>query len=192
VVIRSAFERPAENETYSDRRFILWVGSFRSVKRPEMFVELARRLPQFKFVMIGGSASNQSAFYDDICRVANELTNLELTGSVMYGDIGRYFGEAFLFVNTSSSEGFPNTYLQSWCRGTPVLATFDPDGVIDKFGLGQHCPGIDELEMAVLRFMSDEDLRKSAARRGVEYVNEHHRPDVVAAEYDSLFVSLCK
>jgi glycosyltransferase involved in cell wall biosynthesis len=40
-------------------------------------------------------------------------------------------------VNTSDYEGFPNTFLQAWIRRLPVVAFCDPDGVIQRRGLGK-------------------------------------------------------
>ena len=43
-------------------------------------------------------------------------------GAVPYRDAGALYSRARVLVNTSDVEGFPNTYLQAWASGTPVVA----------------------------------------------------------------------
>jgi glycosyltransferase involved in cell wall biosynthesis len=71
-----------------------------------------------------------------VAEAAAALPNLQFHGQVRFGATGALFANARLFVNTSAFEGFPNTYLQAWANGVPVIATFDPDGVIAGHGLG--------------------------------------------------------
>lgn len=115
---------------------VLWVANIKPEKRPEMLIELANVLPHVNFHMVGAKMPGHEDLYFKIVRWAVACPNVIFHGGVPYRDIGRLFDRAKLFVNTSELEGFPNTYLQAWVRGIPVIATFDPGGVIDREGLG--------------------------------------------------------
>jgi len=190
ILIRSTFSVLDRAERQGVRRHVLWVGNLRAVKRPDWLVELAIRLPQYSFVMVGGPKVGEEAMFDRIRAAAREMPNLRVTGAVPYDEISQYFAEARVLVNTSSNEGFPNTYLQAWCRGVPVVGTFDADGLISKYGLGRHCSTIEELVQAVDEFMKDEVLLASVGEKAIRYVEEHHSPEAVTAQYDKLFMSL--
>ncbi|HEY3299068.1 MAG TPA: glycosyltransferase family 4 protein [Armatimonadota bacterium] len=190
VLIPSTFSMPDPNEDHGAGDMILWAANMREVKRPEMFVDLAERLPQYSFVMVGGFDSGNAEAVEAIRRRAELLSNLQLTGFVPYDEVGRYFSRAALFVNTSWAEGFPNTFLQSWCRGVPVIATFDSDGLLSREGLGRYCADLDELAASVDEFMKDAALRSSVGETAKNYVMAHHSPDAVSAEFDRLFSEL--
>jgi len=157
-----------------------------------LFIELASRLPQYEFVMVGGPRKSQESIFDEMRVRAERVPNLHLTGGVPYKEVGKYFAGAKVFVNTSSIEGFPNTYMQAWCRGVPVIATFDADGLISKYGLGSYCSSVSHLMHAVDEFMRDDALRASVGEAAIKYVREHHSAEVVAARYDELFMRLCR
>ncbi|MBX3422174.1 MAG: glycosyltransferase family 4 protein [Pirellulaceae bacterium] len=108
--------------------FVLWVATLRKFKRPLMCLELARKFPQIPFVMIGGTP-------DDNFQIANEIRqqcppNLTFLGFQPLEVTDQYFDRASLLLNTSQHEGFPNTFLQAWSRGIPVLTTFDPSSIV--------------------------------------------------------------
>ena len=190
VLIYSTFGMPDESELQEERRYVLWVGSFRDVRRPELFIELASRLPQYEFVMVGGPWTSQESMFDEMKVRAERVPNVHLTGAVPYREVGKYFAGAKVFVNTSSIEGFPNTYLQAWCRGVPVIATFDADALISRYGLGKFCANLDELTAGVESFMEDDSLRVAIGQAAARYVREHHGLDAVAAQFDKLFTQL--
>ena len=187
-LIRSTFSRPVGEPI--GQEYVLWVGNFREVKRPEMFLELASRIPERKFVMVGGPRTGEEPLFKEIKSRAQAIPNLEVTGAVPYSEVGSYFSKAIILVNTSSAEGFPNTYVQAWCRGVPVVGIFDADSLISRYGLGRRCGTLDELMAAVREFVENEALCREASERCLAYVEEHHSPDAVAAEYDRLFMSL--
>lgn len=190
VLIPSAFSTPENTVCHDKGEYILWVGSFRKIKRPELFVDLAAMLPQYKFVMVGGANSNERSQYDTIVERAANLSNLHLTGLVTYDEAGSYFDGASIFVNTSVAEGFPNTFLQSWCRGVPVVSTFESDGLLSRHGLGVYCENEQALVQAVDALMKDDAARYRMGQLGVEYVKSTHSDDVVRSRYDDLFCRL--
>jgi len=109
---------------------------------------------------------------------------------VPYEEVGALFDKAKILVCTSTVEGFPNTFLQAWSRGIPVVATVDPDGLIQRLDLGRYRETIDEIEEAVLQLASDSILRESIGAKAVDYVKQNHHPDVVRDRYKELVRAL--
>lgn len=184
-IIRNTFALPSESSD-RDRRFVIWVGSFRDHKRPEWFVDVARSLPDQDFLMIGGPFYRHPELYEEISRQADDIPNLKLTGIVPFNEVGEYFRKARLLVCTSTMEGFPNTFLQAWSLGVPVVSTFDPDGTIEKHGIGRHCTDLRGIINAVRDLLSDDTAYEETSRRAVEYVKENHSQEVVSARYREL------
>jgi len=189
VIIPNTVALPEERAA-RNRRFVLWVSSFRDHKRPEMFLDLAERLPDQEFVMVGGPFHAHPELYDAVRKRAETMPNMRLTGTVPYGEVGKYFDEAKIFVCTSTMEGFPNTFLQAWCRGVPVVTTFDPDGSVQKHDIGRYCVTMEDLVEAVRLLSSNDELREQMGSRAVEYVKQNHGPDVVGARYKELLGNL--
>lgn len=132
---------------------IIWVATVKPLKRPELFLDLAQRLPQYNFRMIGGAAAGASHFESLQCR-AKLLTNIEMTGFVPYADVDAYFDRASLLINTSKIEGFPNTFMQAWSRGIPTVSFFDAGARLNGMEVGTSVVDIDAMEHAVRAFKS--------------------------------------
>ena len=49
-----------------DKKVVLWVGTVRSVKQPEIYLEIAKKFPTFKFIMIGGEYLKDKKVFEDI------------------------------------------------------------------------------------------------------------------------------
>ncbi len=115
---------------------LLWLANLRAMKRPEWFIDIARQVPRLRCAMAGAAHPAEPALYERVAGAAALLPNLRFHGQVRFGATGALFADARIFINTSAFEGFPNTYLQAWANGAPVIATFDPDGIIARHGLG--------------------------------------------------------
>jgi len=120
----------------NDRKYVLWVSTIRKWKRPEHFLELASQFPQERFLMIGGPSFGEDELYRTIEHRSKNIKNLKFLGYQPYTTTESYFDRCKIFVNTSVYEGFPNTFLQAWRRGIPVISYFDPDHVIEQNRLG--------------------------------------------------------
>lgn len=162
---------------------VLWVANLRHVKRPDRLLAVARALPQYRFHMAGGPFPGEKDLFDRIAADAATLPNLTFHGAVPYRDVSRLFDRARLFVNTSELEGFPNTFVQSWVRGLPVAATFDPDGVLATHGLGASVPDEQALIPAIQALLGD-PLKYATAQAAVRrHFERHHAEQRVLAPY---------
>jgi glycosyltransferase involved in cell wall biosynthesis len=191
--LKSAFmnmvvDNPTEFDSTKDID-VLWVSNIRPQKRPELVFDLAEKLPHLRFVMIGGPSPGLIEHFKAIEGRAGPARNVEFLGAVPYRDIGRYFSRAKVFVNTSDIEGFPNTFLQSWIYGVPVVSFFDPDDVIKHNGLGFAPKSPDEMIRAIDDLTSSEVKRREISRHSREYAIEHHSPRSNVKEYIRIFSS---
>jgi glycosyltransferase involved in cell wall biosynthesis len=169
----------------SDRSHVLWIARFEKEKNPLVFVSLARQLPHISFVMCGfGSLA------DDIARRAGDLANLTVLNSVSDETKRNLLATAFVVVNTSVAEGFPNTLIEAGLMAVPYVSFVDPDEVICRYKLGFHVASFSALVEKVELLVQDRDLREQIGRNIRAYVEKYHDLKNTVAEYDRLLRSL--
>ncbi len=174
---------------------LLWISTIRKFKGPERFIELAKSLPEYSFTMIGGPGGSDAAslrYYESIRSQAEAVPNLKFLGFVHPADIERYFDGARVFVNTSDSEGFPNTFLQAWARAMPTVSLFDPGSVEDGQPVCKTAQDIHGLVDVVRALNSDDDLWRDAGERCRKFYLRQHALDSVLDAYERLFQNLLR
>jgi len=188
VVIKNGLMIPRVDCEKQNPPVVLWVASISSVKRPHLFVELAKFIPHACFEMVGGKTKGEPQLYNEIVAAAQELPNLRFHGFVPYHHVNEYFKKASIFVNTSHIEGFPNTFIQAWMRYTPVVSlNVDPDGIIRNEKLG-FCSGtFKQLVSDVITLLKDEKLRKIMGKNARKYVEREHDIRKTVKKYIKIF-----
>lgn len=181
-VLDMAVEMPSGRQPSKDID-VLWVSNFRPVKRPEVVFDLARRLPQVRFTMAGGALPGAEDYYESMRAAASELPNVTCPGAVPYADVGAMFSRAKIFLNTSEIEGFPNTFLQAWVRGVPVVAFFDPDSLIKQRQLGRTARDFEDMVRAIESLLMDDGERWRAGERARTYAVAQFGPTHIASRY---------
>jgi len=167
VLLRNSFEFPVgmQVQRHEDKPLVLWVGSVKQRKRPEHFFELARRCQDLdcEFVMAGELQDEQSKAPLEAAQ--RDLKNFRYAGFIPSDIVGKLYERAHVFVSTSQSEGFPNTFIQAWQRGVPVLSLdIDPDGLLTRERMGVLAHDMNEMEVQLRRLLSDANLRKIMGR----------------------------
>ena len=164
---------------------VLWINNLRPFKCPELVLELARKLPTVNFSMIGGPVVAHTDLYESVRKGANELPNLTFHGQVPYHSVNNYISSSKLFINTSESEGFPNSFLQAWARAVPVISFFDPDGLIAKMRIGEVPKSIDEMAGHISTYLLDQEKTALTGQRSREFIVENYGPAAVIEAYES-------
>jgi glycosyltransferase involved in cell wall biosynthesis len=152
-----------------------------------VLLSVADRLPHLSFHMVGGTVPRGAQFFATIKEQAASRSNVTFHGAVPYSSVSAFYSRARVLVNTSDVEGFPNTYLQAWSSGTPVVAFFDPDGVIAREGLGAAVRTAEEMCEAVRRLTSDESQWQATRQRCLAFVERHYSEDAVLQPYLAAF-----
>ena len=182
----------AERCRTRDQRDIdaLWVGHVRSFKRPDMLLEATRRFPRLRFHMVGGRMPGSEQLFDRIRLQARALGNVTFHGAVPYRKVRSLYERARLLVSTSEIEGFPNTYLQAWSHGTPVVGFLDPDGLLETHGSGRAVRDVEGMCAAIAALSEDGAEWERASARAREYMSRHCGEGKVLAPYVAALAEL--
>lgn len=177
-----------------EKEYILWVGRCDSLKNPEIFLDVARSLPQFLFFMICPKQSSNPEYFEEIKKMAQSLTNITFIDFVPFRDIQPYFDRAKIFVNTSDFEGFTYTLIQSGLARTPVVyLNVNPDEVITKYNIGYVADG-DKKKMIsqIVLLLNDKKDWKEKSINALQYVTENHDINIIGGQWRDLIYRLLK
>lgn len=169
----------------AERRYVAWLGVFRSEKNLPLLFRIAQELPAVKFRVAGMPDRNVDQSTLDALNGLRHLPNVELVGYVRRADIQPFLSEAAMLLCTSHYEGFSNTFLEALAVGTPVVTRrpVDPDLIVLRHALGASVD--DELALRKsVRVIWDMDPNEydALARRCPIYVKANHSPTVKASE----------
>ncbi|MCU4166444.1 glycosyltransferase family 4 protein [Carboxylicivirga caseinilyticus] len=130
-----------QSDLSQKENIVLWVGNVSPVKQPELFLKIVnglRNVDDWRFIMIGKGTERLSYLVSG---------NIETKGELGYQETLGWFDKARIFVNTSSAEGMPNTFIQSWFKQVAVVSlSVDPDNLLKENQLG-YCFDNDIKEM---------------------------------------------
>ncbi len=106
---------------------VVWIANLKPWKRPEVFVRLAQSFSDRKdtrFIMVGApaAASGKGGWQASLMRSIEATPNLTYLGHMSHAEVNELLARAHIFVNTSTQEGFPNTFIQAWLRDVVVVS----------------------------------------------------------------------
>jgi glycosyltransferase involved in cell wall biosynthesis len=163
---------------------IVFLGRLESQKRVWLFCEIARRLPQFAFVVIG-KLHRRSKINETVLApfIDGQVPNLRFVGHLEGKAKAAYLKRAKILLNTSIWEGIPLSFLEALAVGTVIVSSVNPDDLVARFGVyvgeapGDGFESIDAFVGAIIKVMGDEERRSATARAAVEYIRERHSID---------------
>jgi glycosyltransferase involved in cell wall biosynthesis len=183
-VVASMTDTNGRRPSFEERDIsVLWVGNIRALKRPELLLEAARKLPRLQFHIIGGPMPGSESLYEKVRDTASRIPNVRFHGPIPYQEVGDFYERARVFVGTSEIEGFPNTYLQAWGRGTPVVAFLDPEHLIARNGMGRAVTSVAQMCAQIVALSDDRQAWEIASQRSREYMDNRFNLTRMTAPY---------
>ncbi len=170
----------AEVDSRGERCNNLIVGSLSALKGLDILLPLMRELQHVGFEFVGEPHDSEGR------RIEKELETFP--NVVVHGALNRRktleaIAGAKALLNTSPVEGFPNTFLEAWALGTPVISLFvDPGGIVKSNHLGYACEGDLGLFRDLLQ-RREYDIDRDQARK---YVLQHHGGDQVVRVFEGI------
>jgi glycosyltransferase involved in cell wall biosynthesis len=191
-VLIPSFAEPAP-QAGGEAAYLLWVDRLTSYKHPEKFLELAAALPEVPCRMVAPETTETSTeLRERITAGAGALPNVELMSRRSREQLLDDMARAAAVVKTSRVEGMPNTFLEAWSRGVPVLSlSVDPDHRIRDHGVGLLADGsMDRFVEQARQLWTEPALRAEIGARGRAFVAATHAPDVVADKWAALLTDV--
>ncbi|MFH1079610.1 MAG: glycosyltransferase family 4 protein [Pseudomonadota bacterium] len=182
----SSTEYQAPEPPRYDSCRILWVGRIAPEKCPERLLELARLCPGMHFDVVGPADSSEYA--KEICDRFRTLPNLTLHGAMQRARMPEFYKRAACLCCTSLLEGFPNTFLEAWSHGLPVVSTFDPDRLIAERQLGIVAEDAAGLAAGIHRLIRSPNEWLQISARARRYYVENHTLDAVMPRFVGIFL----
>ncbi len=178
ALIRNFHPQPRESVEKPEPLTVVWIANIKRWKQPEAFIRLAQHLSDIKnvrFVMVGALDGEGRTWQNDLSHRLANTPNLDYVGPKNQASVNALLARAHVFVNTSLAEGYPNTFIQAWLREVPVISlTANPDGILDREGIGVHAGTEERLSQAVRMLLDDRVLRDEYGKRARRYAMRQH------------------
>lgn len=173
------------------RTRILWVGRMDPVKRLELLLDIAARAPEIEFD-VAVANMNETEYARDLRSRAATLSNVNWLGPVAHEQIATQYQAATCLACTSAFEGFPNTFIEAWSHGRPVVTSFDPDGLVARLNLGSVARDAGEFVKAIRALAQPDENWMEKSRNARRYYLENHRLEIAMPRFEEQFIELCR
>jgi glycosyltransferase involved in cell wall biosynthesis len=159
----------------------------RQPKRPDILAKIAQKLPDVRFVVCGAPTSHRSppGYGEQVVEMLRSLSNVDYLGQVKPETAAQVIAGAAVLLSTSDGEGFPNTFLQAWSSGTPVVSlSIDPDNTIKRIGLGVVTARPEDAITAINALLKSSQKREEIAGRARQHVAQAHSEMASVAAFE--------
>ena len=166
-------------DKHNKKNNIIFLGRIESVKRGWLFCEIASKLPEYQFYVLGQTFRESDKNTEIINKYLN-INNLHFVGHVDGIEKNNFIQDAKILVNTSIHEALPISFLEALSYGTVLVSNRNPEDLTSKFGI--HVgdvlgDGFDKVELyveAIQKLMQNDSIREEKAKAGIAYVKNIH------------------
>ncbi len=190
IVIRNGITIP--KNTSLSKKTILWVARSEQLKQPFLFLEIAKEFPKESFIMICPEANYNSVSMPDLEKNASEISNLLFIPRVSFSEINTFYANSKIFINTSTYEGFPNTFVQSVINATPIFSlNVNPDAFLEKNKCGYCANGkMADMILNLKRVLNNPSIMQEMSQNAYFYAQKNHDISKIIVEYKNILINL--
>lgn len=165
-----------EQITVSKKRIILWAGKTEKLKRPEIVFHLAEKFPQVLFKMILVTTPGREEYFEEIKKKSENYKNIEFFDFIPAHEIDKFFKEAYIHINTSTKEGFPNTFIHAAKYKTPIVSLcVNPNNFLNESNCGFDCNNsVPEMESNISLLLNDLSVWEEKSKNAFNYALKNH------------------
>ena len=174
---------PAEPGARSLQPTVAVLGRLDPIKRPWVAVEVARRLPEAEFLLLGGNHFEGPGSWQP----RDLPPNVRLLGHLDGSEKQELLRRSWALLNTSIHEGLPISFQEALAAGVPLVAPLDPERVVSRFGMhvgewdGDGLDAVEPLASGLARLLADEPLRTRLGAAGRDWATSTHGPERFAS-----------
>lgn len=175
-------EKQKTERTISKKiRKCIYLGHVRREKGVFELIEMAKRLPNIQFELIGPVS--------DEIKKSDIPNNVCLHGTMQHEQAMKFLKQSDVFVFPSYSEGFSVAMLEAMQSGLPIIATdvgANRDMIEDKGGIIVDSKNVEALCKGI-SFLEEPDIRKEMSDWNCLKVQENYTLDVVFGKIQLLY-----
>lgn len=172
---------------YQQNNFILYIGYLKSEKNPKSFIDLAKHIPDKKFIMIGDGFERKTLETKLNIRLPDNLISFP---PMIHSDVLDALAACDVYVMTSKREGLPTTLLEAMAMAKPVVAPahYGCKEVIqdETYGFLYEPDSVEDLVEKTYRALES----KNQGQRAKVRVQEQYDWKVIIKEIDSAYNQL--
>jgi len=174
------WERPA-----NARPRVLFVGSLRIFKGPQLVLDAAQRYPEADFVIVGDGVMAQQ-----LRERAKGLSNVVMKGTLGRDAIREEYRAADIFLFPSRWEGSPRVLMEAAASGLPVIARkdYEPESVVDG-RTGFLAATDEEMIERLAQLLANPDLCRTFGQSGRSHMARFSW-DVITRRWEDIFTQL--
>jgi glycosyltransferase involved in cell wall biosynthesis len=185
--VNTGFFTPAWDRPANTRPRVLFVGSLRPFKQPQLLLDAASRYPGADFVIVG-----EGLMADELqARIERErLGNVTLAGLLAAEQLKRQYQQADIFLFPSTWEGSPKVLLEAAACGLPMIArkNYQPETVLDG-ETGYLAGSDDELFARLQELLAYPERRRKLGEAGRKH-SERFDWGPITRRWEEVFLDL--
>lgn len=152
---------------------VIWVANLKTIKQPEIYLDIVRAYSndsRINFTMVGRPSN-----YIEKIKEFKNISNFKFLGELKNEEVNKLLLRTHVLINTSSAEGFSNTFVQGWLRKVVVISmNSNPNNILTERGIGFLEKNLEQIISRIDLLIKNKKSLMIMANKSYDYALEHH------------------